>query len=298
MNKSNHAFSIKDLENICGIKAHTIRIWEKRYRLLEPSRTETNIRTYNMESLKKLLNVSFLVNCGYKISRISKLTEGEISEYVNRIVSDQTTIDRSINALKLAMLNFNTNSFNETLSTLKLKFEFTKIFYDVLLPFLNEVGMLWQANSIHSTHEHFVTNIIKQKLWVEIDRLQQQQNKKNKTFVLYLPSGEINDLSLLFINTLILSKGFKTIFLGANVSFDFLKRLGELQNDLTFVSYFTMFPMTEDVNSYITNFKDEICLPNEHQLWVMGRQLNEINVPVSSSIKVVYSFADFEKKIN
>jgi len=259
MNKQGQAFSIKDLENICGIKAHTIRIWEKRYHLLEPERTDTNIRTYNMESLKKLLNVSFLVNCGYKISRISKLKEEEVYEYVNSIVSDQTTVDRSLNSLKLAMLNFNTNLFVETISSLKERFNFTKVFYDVLLPFLNEVGMLWQTNTINSTHEHFVTNIIKQKLWVEIDNLQKKITNTEKTYVLYLPSGEIN---------------------------------------LVFVSYFTLAPHSEDVNGYITTFKDEICLPNKHELWVMGRQLDDVIVPVSALVKVIYSFQDFEKIID
>lgn len=298
MNSQEQAFSIKDLENICGIKAHTIRIWEKRYHLLEPKLTDTNIRTYDMESLKKLLNVSFLVNCGYKISRISKLSEEEVYEYINSIVSDKTTVDRSLNSLKLAMLNFNTTLFVDTLEGLRERFDFTTVFYDVLLPLLNEIGMLWQTNTINSTHEHFVTNIIKQKLWVEIDQLQKKATNTEKTFVLYLPAGEINDLSLLFINTVILSKGYRTIFLGANVTLDFLKNLAELQNNLVFVSYFTLYPHLEDVNKYIATFKDEICLPNEHELWVMGRQLSDVDVPVSALIKVIYSFKDFEKIID
>lgn len=292
------AFSIKDLENICGIKAHTIRIWEKRYHLLEPKRTDTNIRTYDMESLKKLLNVSFLVNCGYKISRISKLTEPEVTEYINSIVSDKTTVDRSLNSLKLAMFNFNTTLFVDTLDDLNKRFDFSTTFYDVLLPLLKEIGMLWQTSTINSTHEHFVTNIIKQKLWVEIDRLQKEVHKTDKTYVLYLPEGEINELSILFINTLVLSRGYKTIFLGANVSFDFIKSLAELQNNLVFISYFTLYPHTEDINEYITAFKNEICLPNEHELWVMGRQLTEVNVPISALIKVIHSFKDFEKIID
>lgn len=298
MNSQEQAFSIKDLENICGIKAHTIRIWEKRYHLLQPKRTDTNIRTYDMESLKKLLNVSFLVNCGYKISRISKLTDDEVHEYINSIVSDKTTVDRSLNSLKLAMFNFNTTLFVDTLADLSKRFDFITVFYEVLLPLLSEIGMLWQTNTINSTHEHFVSNIIKQKLWVEIDKLQANVQSSEKTFVLYLPEGEINELSLLFINTLVLSKGFKTIFLGANVTADFLKNIAELQDNLVFVSYFTLYPHLEDVNDYITKFRDEICLPNKHELWVMGRQLNEVEVPISALIKVIYSFKDFEKIID
>ncbi|WP_232285888.1 MerR family transcriptional regulator [Aquimarina agarilytica] len=295
MNKTNQAFSIKDLENICGIKAHTIRIWEKRYHLLTPERTDTNIRSYNMENLQKLLNVTFLVSCGYKISRISKLEPEEILEYVTSIVSDKTTVDRSMNSLKLAMLNYNTTIFTDTFNELSERFSFSQIFYDIFIPFLGEVGMLWQTNTINSSHEHFITSLIKQKLWAKIDSLQQQVTNHEQTFVLYLPSGETNDLSLLFINTLILEKGYKTIFLGPNVSTDYLKDLSELQNNLVFVSYFTLQPHIDEVNEYIANFKNEICVPNEHELWVMGRQLKEVPVPISAQIKIIQSFTDFEK---
>ncbi len=295
MNNQSQAYSIKDLENLSGVKAHTIRIWEKRYHLLEPNRTNTNIRTYNMKSLKKLLSVSFLVNCGYKISRVSKLTEEEVEQYLKGIVSKKTTVDRSLNSLKLAMLNFNTSLFLDTYEELRKDLGFLDIFYDVFIPFLNEVGILWQSNTINGTHEHFVTNIIEQKMWVEIDRLQQKTTNAEKTFVLFLPAGEVSDLSLLFLNTIILSKGYKTIFLGQNVSLDYLKILAELQSDLVFVSYFTLMPYSEDVNKYINTFKKEICIPNKHEFWVMGRQLNNVVVPMSALIKVIHSFKDFEK---
>ena len=166
---------------ICGIKAHTIRIWEKRYHLLTPERTDTNIRTYNMDSLKRLLNVSFLVNCGYKISRISKLTPEEIDEYLKSIVSDQTVIDKTFNNMKLAMLNYNSSLFCKTFESAKEHFSFNDIFYNIFIPFLNEIGMLWQSNTINCSHEHFITNIIKQKLWTQINKLQQENSNSGKT---------------------------------------------------------------------------------------------------------------------
>ena len=298
MNKSNQAFSIKDLENICGIKAHTIRIWEKRYHLLTPERTDTNIRTYNMNSLQKLLNVTFLVSCGYKISRISKLSPEEIDKYVLSIVSDKTTVDRSLNSLKLGMLNYNTNILNETFRDLSERFSFSQIFKDVFIPFLNEVGMLWQSNTINSSHEHFVTSFIKQKIWVTIDSLQPKVDASKNAFVLFLPSGEISDLSLLFLNTLILEKGHKTIYLGPNTSIDFLGNLSELQDNLTFVSYFTTMPNSSDVNEYIRNFKSKICEPDGHEFWVMGRKLAEVPVPVTNKVKIIQSFHDFEKLLS
>ncbi len=298
MNNRNLTFSIKDLENLCGVKAHTIRIWEKRYHLLEPNRTNTNIRAYNIDSLKKLLNVSFLVSCGYKISRISKLSEEDIQEYLNSIISNQTTVDRSLNSLKLAMLNFNTNLLSKTYDELANRLSFSQIFYDVFIPFLNQIGILWQSNTINSTHEHFVANFIKQKLWSQINLLQQNITNTEKTFVLYLPEGEINDLSLLFLNTLILAKGYKTIFLGQNVSLDFLTTLADLQQNLVFISYLTLAPQTDELNDYVSTFRDKICLPNSHELWIMGSALNDTSITVSALIKVIYSFQDFEKIIN
>ena len=298
MNKSNQAFSIKDLENICGIKAHTIRIWEKRYHLLTPERTDTNIRSYNMQSLQKLLNVTFLVSCGYKISRISKLSPKEIDEYVLSIVSDKTTVDRSLNSLKLGMLNYNTNILNETFRDLSERFTFSQIFQDVFIPFLNEVGMLWQSNTINSSHEHFVTSFIKQKLWVTIDSLQAKTDATKNAFVLFLPSGEISDLCLLFLNTLILEKQHKTIYLGPNTSIDFLENLSELQDNLTFVSYFTLMPNSSEVNEYIRDFKNRICEQNAHELWVMGRKLSEVPVPVTNKVKIIQSFSDFQKLLS
>lgn len=291
------SFSIKDLENICGIKAHTIRIWEKRYHLLSPERTDTNIRTYNMNSLKKLLNVSFLVSCGYKISRISKLTPEEIDQYLKSIVSDQTIVDKTFNNMKLAMLNFSNHLFNETFNEASERFSFNEIFHNILIPFLSEIGMLWQSNTINSAHEHFITNHIKQKLWTQINTLQQNKSNKGKTYVLFLPQGETNELCLLFINNLLLEKGFRTIFLGSNVSKEYLNTLSDLHDNLVFISYFTVAPNVDEVNDYIEEFKTKICTPNNHQLWVMGRILKEVAVNVDMNMKVIHSFKDMEKLI-
>ena len=294
----NASFSIKDLENICGIKSHTIRIWEKRYHLLSPERTETNIRTYNMESLKKLLNVGFLVNCGYKISRISKLTPEEVDQYLKSVVSDQTIVDKTFNNMKLAMLNYSNHLFHETLDEARLRFSFNDIFYNIFIPFLNEVGMLWQTNTIDSSHEHFITNLIKQNLWSQINQLQHKNKNTGKTFVLFLPLGEINDLSLLFLNSLLLEKGYRTIFLGSNIAKENLITLSELHDDLVFLSYFTIAPHLDDTNKYISDFKENICLPNNHEFWIMGRVLKEVTLPFDMTAKAIHSFEDFEKVLD
>ena len=157
MNNIKTVFSIKDLENLTGIKAHTIRIWEKRYTILEPVRTETNIRLYNIENLQKLLNVQLLNNHGYKISTISKLAEDTIPQLVNDIISDKSVKHHAVSSFKLAMMNFDQALFLNTYEKLLSEKSFREIFMDILVPFLHETGFLWQTNTISVAHEHFIS---------------------------------------------------------------------------------------------------------------------------------------------
>lgn len=157
------SFSIKDLEHLSGVKAHTIRIWEKRYDILNPDRTETNIRTYDGKNLQKLLNISFLNEHGYKISRISKMSDQEIISLVKRITASSSEENRSKNAFKVSMLNFDEKLFHETYNKLSATREFRDIFHDVFLPLLEEIGLLWQTDTIKPIHEHYIVELIKQK---------------------------------------------------------------------------------------------------------------------------------------
>ena len=92
MDRVKTSFSIKNLEHLSGIKAHTIRIWEKRYNLFEPERTETNIRLYNLDSLQKLLNVSMLYKNGFKISKIARMEVNEIKDKVHTYYSSKESL--------------------------------------------------------------------------------------------------------------------------------------------------------------------------------------------------------------
>ena len=148
MNSSKKYFSIRDLENLSGIKAHTIRIWEKRYHLLSPERTETNIRTYSLNSLQKLLNITLLYHNGYKISKIAKLQDTQIPVIVNEIIAKNSEKHHAVNAFKLAMVNFDTAQFYNTYNSLVAERSFKEMFNDVLVPLMNELGLLWQAKAI------------------------------------------------------------------------------------------------------------------------------------------------------
>ncbi len=284
MNNIKQIFSIKDLENLCGVKAHTIRIWEKRYNLLSPNRTETNIRTYNLKSLQKLLNVTYLVNSGYKISRISKLDEQQINEYVRSIVSDNSTKNQAINSFKIAMLNYDLELFLGTYEQLESKRNFRQIFTDVFIPLLKEIGLLWQTNTISPSHEHFITNLIKQKLLLNIEKLQYSKpTKKDKAFVLFLPENEIHELGLLYVNYEILLHGYKAIYLGPSIPLDSLPNMLSFHEETVFVSYFTIKPEKDNISSYVEDFNKIVCVEKTNEFWMLGKQIMHINKTIEQN---------------
>ncbi|MDL5513064.1 MerR family transcriptional regulator [Arenibacter sp. M-2] len=278
MNNVKSNFSIKDLENLSGIKAHTIRIWEKRYNLFQPNRTDTNIRCYDIENLQKLLNVTFLYNNGYKISKISQLGEDKIPGVVRNLVSDQSNNGHVLNSFKMAMMNFDQALFSKTYNGLLKEKSFREIFYDDFIPFLNEVGLLWQTDTITPSHEHFICALIKQKILVNTEKLQfSTPTNSSKTFVLYLPDNEIHELGLMFLNYEILSKGYHAIFLGQSIPIPCLKDLLPLYNNIVFVSYFTVQPHRENIMAYLKDFYDLLLKDTTSELWISGKMLQDIN---------------------
>ena len=201
MNNIKTEFTIKDLENFSGIKAHTIRIWEKRYNLFEPNRTDSNIRYYDINSLQKILNISLLNNNGLKISKIAALSQKGIEQQIKELIFKDGFENQAANSLKLAMLNFDENLFNVTYNNLVAQSSLRDVFKNVFLPFMNDLGILWQVNSITPAHEHFITNLISQKIHINIERLQlAAPTNFDKIFVLYLPMNEIHDLGLLYLH--------------------------------------------------------------------------------------------------
>lgn len=293
MNNIKSQFSIKDLENLTGIKAHTIRIWEKRYNLLEPKRTETNIRYYDLASFQKLLNISYLNNNGYKISKITSIKEEDIPKLVKEIASKNDVDNHAINTLKLAMLNFDQALFYNTYESLLKEKSFESIFYDVFIPMLSNIGMLWQTDTITPAHEHFITTLIRQKIIVNTEKIQSNQtNDSKKTFVLYLPDNEIHELGLMFLNYELVRHGYHSIFLGPSVPLDSLTDIHNYYDEVTFISYFTIKPEKDDVQNYIDAFSKTLLKQKNSKFWILGRMLSYVddkklpkNVKTFSSIQ-------------
>ena len=271
INNVKTVFSIKDLENLSGIKAHTIRIWEKRYDILQPMRTDTNIRLYDLASLQKLLNITLLHDYGYKISKIATYPQEKIPSLVREIISSKTAKSHAISEFKMAMMNFDQELFFNTYNWLIAEKSFKEVFHQVFIPLLDELGLLWQSDTITPAHEHFISYLIKQKTLVNTEKLQVlKPTKTDKIFVLSLPMNEIHELGLMYLNYEILLQGYKTVFLGESMPIDNLKDLKKHFNSIVFISYMTVKPERDMLDSYIQKMSDEL-LDDTTEIWFIGR---------------------------
>ncbi|RTY87236.1 MerR family transcriptional regulator [Flavobacterium sp. RSP49] len=276
MNNVKNVFSIKDLENLSGIKAHTIRIWEKRYNILQPMRTDTNIRLYDLVSLQKLLNITLLHDYGYKISKIATYPQEKIPSLVREIISSKTAKSHAISEFKMAMMNFDQELFFNTYNWLIAEKSFKEVFHQVFIPLMNELGLLWQSDTITPAHEHFISYLIKQKLLVNTEKLQVlKQTKLDKVFVLSLPMNEIHELGLMYLNYEILLRGYKTIYLGESMPIENLKDLKKHFDSIIFVSYLTVQPERDQLDGYIQKMSDEL-VDDTTELWYIGRMIEFI----------------------
>ena len=278
MNRVKSNFNIKNLENLSGIKAHTLRIWEKRYNLLEPERTDTNIRRYSLDSLRKLLNITLLYNHGFKISKIASLNADEISKLVRSIALKSNSEQISINAFKLAMINFDYELFDSNYEEIQQHHDFEYIFMQIFMPLMKELGILWQTGAISPTHEHFITNLVKQKIHLQTERLQRDKvkNEDQPIFVLFLPENEIHELGILYLNFLILSKGCRTIFLGQSLQSSSLQTLYSYNTTFNFVSYLTVEPNKEEIMPFLKDFHKQLLENQKSKLILFGPQQAEI----------------------
>jgi DNA-binding transcriptional MerR regulator len=210
------AFTIKDLENLSGIKAHTIRIWEQRYQFLNPSRTDTNIRFYTNEELITLLNIALLNKYGYKISHIDKMKPIEMKERILSLTQSEAQLERIVNELIECMVDLRIEDFESVLDFQITSKGIEKTITQIIFPFLERIGILWVTSRVNPAQEHLVTNIIRQKLIVGIEKTSPAL-QANSTALLFLPEGEHHELGILFMYYLLKARGVKVLYLGANV---------------------------------------------------------------------------------
>ena len=212
-----NAFSIKDLEQLSGIKAHTIRIWEQRYSFLRPKRTQTNIRSYSGEELKMVLNIALLNKYGHKISSIDKMAPEELQGNVISLATGEAAEEQRVNSLIGYTLDLDLGAFEAAIDQYILTTGIEKAICRIIFPYLERVGILWLASHIQPAQEHLVSNIIRQKIIIGIEAAAQVADN-SKTALLFLPAGEYHELGLLFMQYLLKSKGVKVWYLGSNTA--------------------------------------------------------------------------------
>lgn len=213
-------YAIKDLERLSGIKAHTLRIWELRYGILKPERTDTNIRYYTSDDLKRLLNISLLNHHGVKISKIAKLPDTEIRKQAQSILNTYTNESDQIDHLVLSMVELNDFKFEKIITNCIIHFGFENTIEKIVFPFMQHIGNMWQVGLINPAQEHFISNLVRQKIIVAIDGLFPEPLSNPKTFLLFLPSNELHEIGLLYCQFLVKAKGHKCLYLGQSVPFD------------------------------------------------------------------------------
>ncbi|PIE86313.1 MAG: helix-turn-helix-type transcriptional regulator [Bacteroidia bacterium] len=286
-------YSIKDLEKASGIKAHTIRIWEKRYGIIVPERTETNIRYYSEDDLKKLLNISILNRHGYRISAIAKLTEKEVREKIIEVEQSISDPEKTTEALVIAMMDLDEEKLDKIFNRALLKHGFTDTFLNVIYPFYKKVRLLWQIGTITLAHQHFIFSILKRKIIVGIDNIDVRKDFTNKNFLLFLPEKETLDLCLLFYYYILKRKGFSVIYVGAPISLSEVHKIVEKYNpDYLLTSFMSAFALSE-----IEKYAKEIAHKYEDKkIFIADMRINyqKYNKPINVfRAEIFEDFRDF-----
>lgn len=287
-------YSINDLEQLTGIKAHTLRIWEKRYEIVKPERTCTNIRYYTDKHLKQLLNISILNKHGYKISEIARLNEQDIADRVLNISMNPSDYETQVESLVVSMIEMDEVKFEKVLSSAILNLGFEETIVEIVYPFFNKVGVLWQVGSIVPAQEHFISNLIRQKLIVGIDGIPLPGQNNQKTFILFLHEKELHEIGLLIFYYLIKKRGHRVIYLGQSVPFEDLREISAIQKPFAFVSCFTTSMDAGFLKEYLAglnrHFPDTLH-------YVAGPQLKQDGI-LPESFKLIESIKDFRNELD
>ena len=280
-------YSIKDLEHLSGIKAHTIRIWEQRYSLFSPQRTDTNIRFYSDEDLKLILNIATLKNNGFKISKIVEMPADLMFEEIRKVSASSQFFEDQINALTVSMIDMNESMFVEVLQQNTNKYGFEKTMMTIIYPFMRKIGILWLTNSINPAQEHFISHLVRQKLIAATDDIEIREDAP--LFLLFLPEGELHELGILFANFMIRSQGLRTIFFGQSVPLNALEEVYHQLNPKYLMTALTTAPESDKVQGYIDALGSKF---KEVDILVTGGQVVGQDIQVPENMTVLPKFED------
>ncbi len=258
-------YSIKDIEQLSGIKAHTIRIWEQRYSIVVPQRTPSNIRYYTEEDLKHILNIALLNRNGYKISKIAKMSAGEIIDKVRSISKLSQDHSTQLDALTLAMIDMNEYDFDRIIRDNTERYGFEHVMIEIILPFLEKLTILWMTGSTTPAQENFITFLIRQKIIAATDSIQLGPTSVSAPkSLIYLPEGDNQELSILFLQYMMRARGISTIYLGTDVPLDNIEMAYKLQAP-KYIFTFLNETFSADAAKQYVEVLQRIC-PDSHLL--------------------------------
>lgn len=288
-------YSIKDIEQLSGIKAHTLRIWEQRYNFIKPKRTKTNIRYYDDEDLKLILNVSLLKEHGHKISRICTMPGQDLQLEVQKLMERKIGFSEQIQSLTLSMIDLDEDRFEKTLNTNILQIGFERTMMNLIYPFFQRIGILWQTGAITPAQEHFISNLVRQKVIVAIDGQVVHSENYNSKYLLFLPEGEMHEMSLLFSHYIIKSRNNKVIYIGQNVPHSDLLKIYDDHHPDYLMTVMTSYPQSRDVQKFINllseSFPSSKILISGHQVVGQDMTLTE-NVVLFNKMHDLIDFCE------
>ena len=265
-------YSIKELEVLTGIRAATLRMWEKRYQIITPLRTQTNIRFYGNHHLKLLLNINVLNRNGIKISHIARMSSNEITEKVKDFSFVKTGDDDLFDGLMLSMIDLDENLFHQAFYKAVARLGFEDTINRIIFPFFSRIGILWQIDSINPAQEHFISNMVRQKLIAAIDNATTKTNANAKKVLMFLPENELHELGMLFFNYLLKNKGYRTIYLGQAVPLLDLPRILEISDPDILVTSVSNSMSIGDVTSFVNKLK---VVPNTKKVFIASAGIFE-----------------------
>ncbi len=274
-------YSIKELECLSGIKAHTLRIWEKRFNLLNPERTDTNIRYYSDEDLKKILNVSLLTFNGLKISEIAGFSDKQLAEAVVRINNEEIRNLKRVNELIISMNELDEEHFHSLFDKYVSSLGFEKTIEEVVYPYLEKVGILWLSGEVQAIQEHMISNLIRGKIIRAIDELEYPANAK-KSIILFLPEGEFHELGLLYFNYILRKKGVKVIYLGQSTPVKQVEKLSAKLNT-DFMLTYSIVKSRREVEDMLKVLNKN---PNSKTIFIENKQQALYKIDYPSNVMV------------
>jgi DNA-binding transcriptional MerR regulator len=290
------SYTIKDLERLSGIKAHTIRIWEQRYNLLKPDRTTTNIRQYRDCELRMLLNISLLIKHGSKISHVSKLTEHEINTKVQQLTvspeSENAYFDAQIDKLVFSMLDMSSGDVDSTLDMCIQDYGFEKTMLSVIIPFLYRIGFMWITGETSIVQEHFLSNLLRERMILEISQYKKEENDSSQSYVLFLPEAEWHEIGLLFASYLLKKRGKQVVYLGQNMPLNEVIYFSNKYKPKYLLTFLSSRYSVGSVEDYIQEISSKVL---HSRILIAGNVANESRTSIPDNIHFLNEVSDLIK---